>query len=70
MEVYDLPGISCPKELYELATINYGIHASSMDKLVRFAADIQRRTIEHFVSSNGPAIEIRVLGETDDGNQD
>jgi hypothetical protein len=39
---YEVPGFTRPAELYELAS-NHGIHAGSMDKLMRFALEIQRR---------------------------
>jgi hypothetical protein len=41
---YEVPGFTRPAELYELAS-NHGIHAGSMDKLVRFAIEIQRRAL-------------------------
>jgi hypothetical protein len=39
-----LLGFDRPAALYEFAS-NHGIHAGSMDKLVRFALEIQRRAL-------------------------
>jgi hypothetical protein len=39
---YEVPGFTRPAELYELAS-NHGVHVGSIDRLVRFAIEIQRR---------------------------
>lgn len=46
MNIRDVAGVSTPQELYEIATVQYSVHAGSMDKLIRFVADMQRRAIE------------------------
>ena len=41
---YEVAGFDRPATLYEFANA-HGIHAGSMDKLVRFALEIQRRAL-------------------------
>jgi hypothetical protein len=43
---YEVTGFDRPAALYEFANA-HGIHAGSMDKLVRFALEIQRRALAH-----------------------
>lgn len=43
---YEVAGFDRPATLYEFANA-HGIHAGSMDKLVRFAIEIQRRALAH-----------------------
>lgn len=62
MNIRNVHGIDSQQQLYELAA-SYQVHVSSMDALVRFAIDLQRRAIAQFVAADGPAVEIRVLGE-------
>ncbi|PYE21347.1 hypothetical protein C7410_115190 [Paraburkholderia silvatlantica] len=42
MNIRDVAGVATPAELYELAS-KFGLHVGSMDQLVRFAVEIQRR---------------------------
>ncbi|MEX3914856.1 hypothetical protein AB4Y43_01230 [Paraburkholderia sp. BR10872] len=44
MNIRDVAGVSTPAELYEIAN-HHGIHVGSMDHLVRFAVEIQRRAL-------------------------
>lgn len=46
MTPYPVKGCNRPADLYELANA-HGLHAGSMDKLERFAIEIQRRAIAH-----------------------
>lgn len=64
MNIRNVHGIDNLQHLYELAA-SYQVHVSSMDALVRFAIDLQKRALAQFVAADGPAIEIRVLGETE-----
>jgi hypothetical protein len=43
---YEVTGFDRPAALYEFANA-HGIHAGSMDKLVRFAIEIQRLAVAH-----------------------
>jgi hypothetical protein len=45
-DMTDLLGFDRPTALYEFANA-HGIHAGSMDKLMRFALEIQRRALAH-----------------------
>lgn len=63
MNIRDVVGVDSAKDLYELAA-SYQVHVSSMDALVRFAIDLQRRAIQAVLASD-VAVEIRVLGETE-----
>ena len=44
LTTYEVAGFDRPATLYEFANA-HGIHAGSMDKLVRFAIEIQRRAL-------------------------
>ena len=45
MNIRDVAGVSTPAELYEVASVQYGLHTDSIDKLVRFVVDMQRRAL-------------------------
>lgn len=65
MNIRDVYGVSSQQELYELATVDHNLHAGSMDSLIRFAIEIQQRALAQLGSADGPAVEIRVLGEVE-----
>ena len=44
MNIRDVAGVSTPAELYEIAS-HHGVHVGSIDKLIRFAIEIQRRAL-------------------------
>ncbi|TCG09333.1 hypothetical protein BZM27_05900 [Paraburkholderia steynii] len=44
MNIRDIAGISSQQELYELAS-NFNVHVGSMDKLIRFAGELQKRAL-------------------------
>lgn len=44
MTTYPVKGCNRPADLYELAS-NHGVHVGSMDKLERFAMELQRRAL-------------------------
>jgi hypothetical protein len=46
MNIRDVFGVSTPQELYEIASVQYNVHAGSMDKLIRFVADMQKRALQ------------------------
>jgi hypothetical protein len=46
MNIRDIYGVASQAELYEIATIQFGLHAHTMDKLIEFAHEIQRRGFE------------------------
>ncbi|SDH10443.1 hypothetical protein SAMN05216466_107112 [Paraburkholderia phenazinium] len=41
---------------------NAGIHCS-LDRFKRLAIELQQKALTQFVATDGPAVEIRVLGE-------
>ena len=45
MNIRDVAGVNTPAELYEVASVQYGLHTDSIDKLVRFVVDMQRRAL-------------------------
>lgn len=45
MNIRDVHGVASQQELYELATVDHKLHAGSMDSLIRFAIEIQRRAL-------------------------
>jgi hypothetical protein len=53
MNIRDVHGVSSQQELYELATVDHKLHAGSMDSLIRFAIEIQRRALETKVTEGG-----------------
>lgn len=65
MNIRDVYGVSSPHELYELATVKHKLHAGSMGDLIAFVAEMQKRALAQFAAVDGPAVEIRVLGETE-----
>lgn len=59
MNIRDVHGIDTQQQLYELAS-HYNVHVSSMEALVRFAIDLQKRAIQTVLASD-VAVEVRVI---------